>query len=146
MLTLSRRDLNPGTQHIIHCWAAHTLSRPILETSLVLDSHPGYLLTELLDTCLHIYIFFNFLSWIYSFQILYVSKEASSFVWPLCQQLLTQTINCSCYLHSLCLPHSLDFFQLWGWSFSLPPPLSLSSCQQIVSHHRPPLLVSFCWT
>ena len=120
------------------------IARSISEKSLLLDSYPGYLLTELLHTCLH-WKKNHFLSfWIYSFQTLSASEETSSFVWlPLCQQLLTQTLNGSCYLHPSCLFHSLDFFQL----LRLKLPLAFHSIYAIlpaasVSHHGLPLLVT----
>lgn len=125
----------PGSSHI---------ARSIPEKSLILDSYPGYLLTEHLHTCLHLKN--HFLSfWIYSFQTLSASEEHffDLFVWPLCQQLLTQTFNGSCYLHPSCLLHSLDFFQLLRLKLLLASP---SICAILpadsVSHHGLPLLVT----
>ena len=86
----------------------------------------------------------HFLSfWIYSFQTLSASKETSSIVWPLCQQLLTQTFNGSYYLHPSCLLHTLDFFQLLRRKLLLASPSIWAILPaDSLSHHGLPLLVT----
>ena len=110
-------------------WGSSHSARSISEKSLILDSYPGYLLTELLHTCLH---------WK---KIIFCPSEYT--LSKLCL-LLRKHLPLFDLCVSNCLPKlwmvpvtfilhayftALNSFSCWDWNSSLPPTLSVPSCQ-----------------
>lgn len=128
-LTLSRRDLNPGLNISSTTGQFTRLARSVLK-SLILDSHPGYLLTELLHTCLHFKKSLPVLLNILFPNSICFQKHLPS-LFGLC---VSNCLPKLLMVPNTFIPHvyaALTSFSCWGWSSLCLPPLSVPSCQQI---------------